>query len=66
MSDWQKIETAPKDGTEVLACEGSWVFIVGCDRYGWVDNAAGEERSPTHWMPLPEPPVTKGSENEKI
>ena len=51
---WQPIETAPKDGTEVLACNGSWIFIAACDRFGWVDFAAGESRSPTHWMPLPE------------
>ena len=54
--DWKPIETAPKDGTEVLACNGSWIFIAGYDRWGWVDSAAGESRSPVHWMPLPEPP----------
>jgi len=70
MSEWQPIETAPKDGTWVLACMpsrnpgGYWAC-----RAGYVygpelarcspDARSGKDgwRAPyTHWMPLPAPP----------
>lgn len=63
MSEWQSIETAPKDGTRILAASDGHVF--GVIAWGgkrppcWKSRAAFGESlwgSPTHWMPLPEPP----------
>ena len=71
MTDWQPIETAPKDGTNILAwpCSDGWgdeyfpyvVQWVDANEYheGMWREAAGEKYdwfNPTHWMPLPEPP----------
>jgi hypothetical protein len=59
-SEWQPIETAPDDGTEVLLCLGD----TGEMEVGYCFDAefyrSGLERldpQPTHWMPLPSPPV---------
>lgn len=66
MSEWQLIETAPKDGTLVLCAAGAlmascmyrshmtpnWV-LPGHD--GWIWPFGKED--PTHWMPLPPPPT---------
>jgi len=65
---WQPIETAPKDGTEVLVwCEHHGTAYLAifenhfpnqgwfcADAYpdGWTELCV----DPTHWMPLPEPP----------
>ncbi len=66
MSEWQPIETAPKDGTEILVFIDGNIFQAhqdeqldwcmpfakahGCGCCGWNDD------KPTHWMPLPPPP----------
>lgn len=58
MTEWQPIETAPKDGTPILVCDkGPYAYVaewfqhsrtwIGADKMYW---------EPTHWMPLPEPP----------
>jgi hypothetical protein len=62
---WQPIETAPKDGTEVLVTEGTTFAVASYDLYGgWRDM--GDMgwggmcyTQPTHWMPLPSPPPQK-------
>lgn len=72
MSEWQPIETAPRDGTAVLLYEPDcWMHPVWVAQWerggtyyreGWrcFVAADGEEvlhpEKPTHWMPLPEPP----------
>jgi hypothetical protein len=60
-SQWQPIESAPKDGTAVLAyCPDAQptVGVVAFQR-GWQEwsSVPGvHTRKPTHWMHLPEPP----------
>lgn len=69
MTDWQPIETAPRNGTRVLlgrvGCvePGAWDPTYRCRRDAapgaWRgDDGGGPEDDtwPTHWMPLPEPP----------
>lgn len=60
---WQLIETAPKDGTEVLliATRHSMLMphperIVGAYRNGWWSGPSTLSHV-THWMPLPEAPA---------
>ncbi len=69
---WQPIETAPKNGTEILLCSGGrwksinighWVPVGYAGVKGkWhtgftcADEGDFDIDSPTHWQPLPEPP----------
>ena len=73
MSDWQPIETAPKDGTSILVhfaglnppamvvvvWNQGWAGKPGSlnAEWGWDDGDSSVQRDATHWMPLPEPPV---------
>lgn len=60
MTEWQPIETAPKDGTDIFVAGGKFKPMVAFwFRDGWVNVWTFEDRTapnPTHWMPLPEPP----------
>lgn len=69
MSEWQPIETAPKDGSPVLLGSegGGWVeqgyYEADTPSRGgwymtnthWTDATDGEIH-PSAWMPLPSPP----------
>lgn len=71
---WQPIETAPKDGTEILIAiplkwehkqkrigTGIYVQAVWFDDDVW-RNRIGQwvrDTTPTHWMPLPNHPDQK-------
>ena len=62
---WQKIETAPRDGTEVLVLirpkliRLGWYFVRSSRTQGWCDESSRSIK-PTHWMPLPAPPTAEG------
>ncbi len=70
MTDWQPIETAPRDGTEILIFEPasaakihvvSWQesedYKVWCYAEEVLSDICPEGAEPTHWMPLPQPPA---------
>jgi len=63
MSEWKTIDSAPKNES-VLLCVGGKI-VVGHWKLMWQQWQAeyshddmGSLPSPTHWMPLPNPPVT--------
>ena len=70
MNEWQPIATAPKDGSGILIVAGGLVFEAFWDymhdvnvwRYANMtdDQSLSEIIEPTHWMPLPTPPVDIG------
>ena len=59
---WRPIETAPRDGTEVLANTsglGRVVVYWDDEESQWGTGLGYLDRdAPTHWMPLPLPPTT--------
>jgi hypothetical protein len=61
-SAWQPIETAPRDGTKILAWDGDeWLVAWCCQGSGWISDELqewhpGEREYPTHWQPHPSPP----------
>ena len=70
---WQKIEEAPKDGSNVwlsngiLVISGFWDedvqrWFVGGD-WGYLSDAGKHKRAPTHWHPdtKPQPPRSEVS-----
>lgn len=71
--EWQPIETAPKDGTQILLF---WPYITqegGVTTGHWYRAGEGVPdrwyspivngyaTPPTHWMPLPSPPSPEDS-----
>lgn len=64
MSEWQPIDTAPKESGNILVFVPPRFITLGwhAEGDGWMDATcpehAGPEIDPTHWLPLPEPPKT--------
>lgn len=67
MADWQPINTAPKDGTELLISlpiangkkgMAAVSFNPKSQKYPWItiDGKGFAEGAPTHWMPAPDHP----------
>lgn len=67
MTEWKTIDSAPNDGTWVMAVyEGidhrtgrPWVPMIVRRRNdsAWFDDITDwDDWDPTHWMPLPDPP----------
>jgi hypothetical protein len=69
--EWQPIETAPKDGTDILVWDGeirtitTWGKVSHIPIYGWLRLVLSDpndidlmDPQPIKWQPLPPPPVT--------
>ena len=74
-NQWQPIETAPRDGSNILlankagVAEGGWLTDIdhGADWEGQIGAAGfwradGTDWPDTHWQPLPLPPTQGGNE----
>lgn len=70
MTEWQPIETAPRDRTQILVWDGRDISIALSGSFGaWHGTIGGElvaeydgyltYLKPTHWMPLPNAPVLR-------
>lgn len=75
MSDWRDIGTAPKDGSDMLLAihkfndpaQGQIVVFGYWDHGQWMPVRSGdcdELYPPTHWMPIPTPPVPTPMQEE--
>jgi hypothetical protein len=61
---WLPIETAPRDGEKVLVGAVGYVDAAYWDYEDWCaphSSASCLPYTPTHWMPLPEPPLLAGA-----
>lgn len=67
MSEWQPIETAPRNGEDILVWDGKGAGVVcfmrfqdGTTRWCMGTDSCGvtmfARQQLTHWMPIPEPP----------
>lgn len=71
---WRPIETAPKDGSDMLLwcsnsepriVQGRWAEFGGEGWWGFseslLSDIVGQIEDATHWMPLPSPPFDQPS-----
>lgn len=60
LAEMRTIESAPKDGTRILAFEGGrggWRVVFWRGSWNaWQSDPGQYPSTPTHWMPLPEKP----------
>ena len=56
-SEWQPIESAPKNGTPILAYEHGLEMRVVSRKDGIWISYDGHDFAPSHWKPLPDPPT---------
>lgn len=74
MTDWQPIDTAPKDGTKIFGVSRQWwTPINGDHRWAyspilvtfWMSDRGKWEfgcyAQPTHWLSIPELPTEGGA-----
>lgn len=59
MLEWRTIETAPKDGSDVLTWDGNdrCVLFFSQHGHGWTAGNPKVKYQPTHWMHLPLSPI---------
>lgn len=64
VSEWLPIETAPKDGTAIIA--GAYghrpVMVSWREQWRYPFTMRRLTYPPTHWMPIPPPPMSVESE----
>ena len=71
MTDWQPIETAPRDGISILLAHDIFEYVVigfwseTEDTEMWAGTGY-DGAFPTHWMPLPAPPLTASPAPETL
>jgi hypothetical protein len=60
MTEWHPIESAPKDGTEIVALVSGRPYCVSWTTHGdqhaeawWRDREGYGLTEPTHWIPIP-------------
>ena len=73
MSEWQPIETAPKDGTFLVYMPDEiehWrvmpMHMNDGKRFTIGHHLAFDSKPVTHWMPLPPPPVTNDTDASRL
>lgn len=72
LQEWRPIETAPRDGTPILAyykirnADGDEAWVVPAIAVYWLpvqwvnfETGGKLKVQPTHWMPLPNPPEVR-------
>jgi hypothetical protein len=62
VSNWQPFATAPKDGSEIIACKAGSEEVVQFVSWNailreWLDRNAEPYQGATHWLPIPPTPM---------